>query len=224
MNRKRKKTLPWLVLSVFLPLTLFLILEKNAPETRIEKVFARESLHDAKPPEIWRLEVPKTWKRIDPQELSTDTRLPNLSFEIQGEKAPILITLHNFPAEQLQERVPISMQITRWKRQLTNLDEVSLREVPFTQSGYRGLLLTAKGEKEGKSHAFIAVALQMDNELFEALRVESAERQTQFMNRQRRSDFTLKAQGDPEDLVLHEEDILNSFESFELIAGITPLD
>jgi hypothetical protein len=151
---------------------------------------------DAGPP-IYQAEVPLSWKRIDPhsrQNLS-DTTLPICSFVVGN----VLITFHNFPYSSLEQRIPPSLQIERWKAQFqVHNGDVS----PVAHGGFGGFRLEVQ-DPFGK--AMIGYAMQMTPLLFRVL-----------SNPQIKADYTIKAVG-PISEIEAEKYAIDAFaNSFEL--------
>lgn len=146
---------------------------------------------------IYQAEIPLSWKKIDPKSHQnlTDTTLPICSFEAGN----ILITVHNFPYSTLEQRIPPSAQIARWKEQFQIHDgDVT----PSAHGGFGGYRLEAQ-DPNGKG--MIAYAMQMTPILFRIL-----------SNPQIKADYTIKAVG-PIAEIESEKDAIDAFAlSFEL--------
>ncbi len=70
---------------------------------------------------IYRARVPTTWRRIDPNpaQSNADTTTSIGEFIIDDSDGPLRIAIHNFPADDLNERIPPMAQISRWQNQLS---------------------------------------------------------------------------------------------------------
>lgn len=174
------------------------ILGRGHPETLIQKEF------------VYRMQFPKGWILQLPDEKASliDTREPLFTLE----KENITITFHNFPVKALNERIPPSMQISRWRKQFDQLDEHSMELVPFSTAGFTGLQFYAEGIQKNHPMAVLAWSMQLTPELFQRLPDDAV---------QEKADWTLKAVGDPEQMMLNKHEILGIASSIELIREIS---
>ncbi|NGX61492.1 MAG: hypothetical protein K940chlam9_00978 [Chlamydiae bacterium] len=157
----------------------------------------------------YRAKVPVRWKRITPgEEVSLlDTKTPLVTFLITDNTK---LTLHSFPADTLEERIPPSAQVNRWKSQLgAEFFEVE----PLSYGGFGGLFFHGSNGNT----SCLAWSMQLDlahlqNLLFRASNLEEKEHY-----RQMGADYTIKVQGPPDEIAEHKEEILFFAESFGLI-------
>lgn len=163
---------------------------------------------------IYRAQIPEKWKRLDPafdQDLS-NSMLPICSFQIED----ILLTVHNFPSNTLEERISPKAQIERWKTQISS---TNYNIEPYAHGGFGGYRLEAHGQKEKKLIALLAVSMQLTPVLYRTLLYPSNLQETHNFP-EMRSDYTLKAMGPAEQIEAHREEINAFFDSFELIDPI----
>jgi len=163
---------------------------------------------------VYRMKVPEHWSRIVPPPESSivDTTLPIAEFWIENQ---IHITIHNFPFQDPERRIPPRAQVARWQRQLSNLTEKEAVIEPVSYSGYVGLYF--EGSTDEKQ--VMAWSLQLDDE-----HVRSLSRQIDASSRsyieQMQADVTIKVAGPPHLLNQHRGDIIAGAKSFELIQEI----
>lgn len=101
-------------------------------------------------PSLYRVQVPNNWIRKDPMvnESIVDTTKSICEFYIEEKDKRIRITIHNFPVEQREQRVPPIAQLTRWKRQIIDLDPTSVVISPQSFGGFVGFLFEGTGRKQ----------------------------------------------------------------------------
>lgn len=145
---------------------------------------------------------------------TTDTTLPIASFLIGGD---IKLTIHNFPTQFIEERVPTQAQVTRWLKQFEKLNKDSVSITATSHGGFAGVILEASGLMKGEAVAVLAVAMQLATPHYHALSFVPA-KEKEF--REMRSDFTIKAMGPIESLQKKRAEILEFARSFELIKEI----
>lgn len=151
---------------------------------------------------LYRIKIPETWTMEEGEIPLTDTRLPICTLS----KDNIRITIHNFPVENLEERIPPSAQVSRWAKQLG--PEAETATIPQSFNGYKGILFEGKHE-----NATLAWSLQLGQEHFQNL----------FHPRfpkQMRADITIKAIGPKEVMEANRKEIVKIARSFELIEEI----
>ena len=100
---------------------------------------------------IYHAKVPSYWQRHDPQpsESIFDSTKSLCEFIIQEDEGQIRITLHNFPTDALEERIPPQAQIARWKQQFQQITPSSICLTSQSAGGFTGLLLEATGTMNG---------------------------------------------------------------------------
>ena len=131
----------------------------------------------------------------------------------------IRITVHNFPADSLEKRIPPLAQVTRWKRQLGVIDSKSESTKPQSFAGYYGLLLEATGLIDKERVTMMGWALQLAPEHFRALQ-KATSLGIEQRHRQMRGDITIKAVGPEDFMKKNRQDIFNFAHSFQLIDDI----
>jgi hypothetical protein len=170
-------------------------------------------------PLIYRAKVPASWQRITPppSESIFDSRKPLSEFLIRSEdeNSSLRLTLHNFPTNSIEQRVPPSAQICRWKRQFDYLDAVSINITPESRGGFAGLFFEASGIQNGIPMAVIGWSMQLTPEHYRTLAHSTHEISTQMQ-----SDYTLKAVGSPDSILKHKNSLIAFAHSFELIHEI----
>lgn len=155
----------------------------------------------------YRAQVPLSWSRIDPDPTLSlaDTRLPLCRFFIEEELGKVEITIHNFPSEAIERRIPPQAQVERWRQQLLPSSIVEVE--PCAHGGFSGLQLRAE--------TAIAWAMQLAPEHYRAL-----QRLEDPLYAEMRADYTVKAIG-PQDLLQKYSSQIEAFaRSFELIKEI----
>lgn len=170
---------------------------------------------------IYRVKVPTHWTRKDPEkELSIqDTTKSLCEFYIHENNESIRITVHNFPTNNIEERIPPGAQISRWKRQFEHLDPTSVSIVPKAYGGFSGFLFEGTGTKEGSPITMLGWSMQLAPELYRQLSLSQSVYQTPQYT-QMRADYTIKAIGSPEKVARHKKAIRDFAHSFELIQPI----
>ncbi len=161
---------------------------------------------------VYQAQVPLGWKRIDPeaQETNLDTTKPIVSFEIEDQ---IVLTVHNFPSESLEERVPLEAQVQRWQKQLPGIESVVEN---VAHGGFYGLYL------EGKTSelTLAAFAFQLDLEHYQTLHFFAGTVEEEEHYKQMSADFTIKVCGPCAMIERHREEIRLFANTFELIQEI----
>ncbi|MCC5832975.1 MAG: hypothetical protein JJU12_08050 [Chlamydiales bacterium] len=155
---------------------------------------------------VYRAKVPAGWKRVDHDGSIQDTREPNVSFLIDEE---LKVTIHTFPSNRLEERIPPKAQVARWMRQL---GEVETRLEPACRCGFFGLCL------EGPT--ILAWSMQLDFEHYQTLSFLASCPMEEEHFKQMRADYTIKAAGPSELIARHRKELQFFAESFELIQEI----
>jgi hypothetical protein len=151
---------------------------------------------------IYRIKTPHDWKKIYPQIVSTDTKIALCEFFIED----IRITLHNFPSQTFEDRIPPGSQIARWKKQLPMVYE---NITPQAFSGYVGYLY----EGDDGETAMMGWIMQLGPEQYSRLSLPDIPPEL-------RSDVTIKAQGPLHLIQKHRQKIISFARSFELIQEI----
>lgn len=164
--------------------------------------------------EIYRVRVPSSWTRLDPDALQSiaDTRLPLCTFQVDD----ITIVIHNFPYRSLEERIPPQAQISRWIRQFQPLDPLPVHQTPQSHGGFAGMYLECSGTLKGEHRGLMAWAMSLDPEHFRNLERHIANSEKEKVIRQIRGDYTIKITGPLQQLREKREDLHQFARSFEL--------
>jgi len=205
--------------------------------------------HDMTRMDVYRVRVPEGWMRRDPSEYRSieDSKLPLVEYFIRESADPnneeeetaqisekrtnsakarkvtedeIRITIHNFPVDHIQNRIPPAAQVQRWQRQLQGIDPAHIEQREITQGGFSGLFFKGQGNFEGKKAAILGWAMQIDVDHFRTLTYIEATPVEQRYYKQMRADYTIKATGPIEIIDKHQEEIEQFAQSFELIQSI----
>jgi len=185
-----------------IPIFLFGCLS-SAAATQTVEICGRDPAHTL----IYRAKVPAAWSHIHPSptESLTDTTKSICEFTLNE----IRITVHNFPSDAIENRIPPSAQIARWKKQFTTIDTITSSTIPQSFSGFVGLLFEGNGVLNSAKTIMMGWSMQIAPEHYRSL-----------TNPQLRADFTIKAVG-PTELMAKERKTLIAFaRSFELIEEI----
>jgi hypothetical protein len=163
---------------------------------------------------LYRAKVPLDWKRKDPPPTQslTDTMLPLCEFFIEN---AVRITIHNFPNQGLETRIPPLSQITRWKKQFQVLDPLNHHTQAESWGGFVGLQFDGSGILDRQEVRMLGWSLQLAAEHF--LTLEGKE-DPYF--RQALADYTIKALGPKELVEKYHSQIEEFAHSFELIREI----
>ncbi len=146
---------------------------------------------------MYHAEVPKEWQRSDLKNDLHDTTVPITFFEADG----VHITVHTFP----KMRIPPEAQISRWLKQIVDLQVEDVKVEPVGHGGYLGLRVEAPG--------LIAFAMQMAPEHFQRNSEET----------HRSADYTIKAVGSDDAIAKQRQNILHFAQTFELIEELPSL-
>lgn len=196
--------------------------ETKRSSVRPIEIAARNESHTLNKPLIYRVKVPTLWNVQTPgADVSLfDTTKPISEFYITEGQEKIRITIHNFPADSIEKRIPPMAQINRWKRQFKSIDPNTESIKAQSFGGYYGWLFEATGLLEGSKSTMMGWTLQLASEHFRSLQ-RSTSRALEERYRQMRGDVTIKAVG-PENLIKkHRDDIIQFARSFQLIDDIT---
>jgi hypothetical protein len=165
---------------------------------------------------IYTMNIPKDWIRRDPlpDDPVNDTTKELCEFIINDPDGIIRITIHNFPVDTIDSRIPPQAQIARWKNQIENYDEINSHTTPIAFGGYSGLLFVGIGTK-----MVVAAALQLPIEHFRNLPANDTSRKS-TLHAQMRADVTIKAVGPIVSMQKHQDEIVKSIHSFSLVDEI----
>ncbi len=167
---------------------------------------------------LYRAKVPITWIRQDPSllESNEDTTKPICKFKIHESSQVITVTIHNFPSDHIQQRIPPLAQIHRWKKQFDSLEPGTIIVTPQAYSGFVGLVLEGTGLLKGKRTSILAWAMQLAPEHYQNLLILSPHEKNDAVQ-QKLADFSIKAAGPADLMQRHKQSMLTFARSFELI-------
>ena len=126
----------------------------------------------------------------------------------------IRITIHSFPINTSQPRIPPIAQVNRWKKQLIDLDTEAVIIKPQAFSGFVGLYFEGTGTYKKTETTVMALSLKLDPEHERALQHSKLKEHEEML-----SDITIKAIV-PNDLQKHRPALLAFLHSFEFIDEI----
>lgn len=166
---------------------------------------------------IYRVKMPNGWKFSSPplSESLADTTLPLCEFHIEENEKVIRFTIHNFPTNRIEERIPPQAQIHRWKQQIEDLDTASVVTIPQAYNGFVGALFEGAGKIHGESILMLGWGLQIGHEHYRNLSWPAHP-----IYQQMRADITIKAVGPLDLMSEHRDEIIAFARSFELIHEI----
>ncbi len=188
---------------------------KQSTEQNWQTIHAREEAVDSPRFPLYRALVPSSWvcRHPNPNDSLLDTTKPVCEFFIQEGTEKLRLTVHTFPVNEAQPRIPPLAQITRWKTQFEELDPLAIQVTSQSQGGFVGLLLEAEGHYQGELQKMLGWSMQLAPEYDRQLQ----SRNDLLKNRLRRADYTIKIVG-PSFLVnKHYRALLHFANSFELI-------
>jgi len=174
-----------------------------------------------KRPLIYRFKVNPEWKLSlpDSKESIVDTTKALAEIFILDGSQKIRIAIHNFPSDQMNERIPPLAQIARWKKQFQTLTPQHVTITPQAFGGYHGYLMEATGVMHDIPTTVIGWSLQLPPEHYQSLH-KALTRTEQAKLRQMRGDITIKATGPTDLMHKHREEIVAFARSFQLIDDI----
>ena len=211
-----------LILTICLGL-LFCSCADQSPVNLIPMQEIKGRDYDGKRFNVYRIRAPLSWIRRDalPEESLLDTKKSICEFLITENDEIIRIAIHNFPSEEIEQRIPPNAQIARWQRQFEILQPEGTVTIPQAFSGYNGLKFkgTGKINKANSESIMLGWALQLDKEHYRMLSHPSTPAENNLY-REMRADVTIKATGPKELMEMHEEEINHFARSFELIEEI----
>lgn len=176
----------------------------------LHSICGRDAAHTL----IYRIKAPAAWEHHPPSsdESLTDTTKALCEFMIDKQ---IRITIHNFPSESLEKRIPPEAQISRWRRQFSFLDPNATVISLQAYSGFKGLLFEGSGMLNGSKQTMMGWSMQLAPVHYRALT------HLNLLNLdQLRSDITIKAVGPSEIMEQYRDQIIRFARSFELIEAI----
>lgn len=184
------------------------------PSAQWQEFAARDNAKSSERPLLYRALVPSSWMRKNPPpfESIADTTKAICEFYIQENGEEIRLTIHTFPILEDHDRIPPQAQIARWKRQLEDLDPLSVKIIPQSHGGFSGLYFEGQGALQNKPVRVIGWSMQLASVFARQLSLER-----HSLDTFKRADYTIKATGPPEMMDKHRSAIAGFAESFELI-------
>lgn len=169
---------------------------------------------------IYQARVPTHWVcEVTSVESLKDTMKPLCTYVIRENGEEILISIHNFPSESLEQRIPPAAQIERWKKQFQTLDPGSIITLQQSHGGFSGYLFEGTGNYKEKKKMMLAWAMQIASDHYNYLsHPKDNEELTNF--KQMRADYTIKALGSVTLMNKYKDEIKAFARSFELIQEI----
>lgn len=161
---------------------------------------------------VYQAKVPLVWRRIDPSpdDPLSDTTKPIVKFSLDEN---VTLSVHTFPTSSLEERIPLTAQVERWRSQLKGapcmLDRVG-------HDGFAGLYFEGKNE----TTTVCAWCLQLDFAHYQKLHFMAATLEEEEHYKQMSADYTIKVSGPTALIEKHKKEILLFAGSFELIDEI----
>jgi hypothetical protein len=190
----------------------------NSPHHPMQEIKGRD--YSGKRFDVYRARVPQNWIRKDPlpDESIVNSKKSLCEFIITDNENTLRISIHNFPSNSLEERIPPSAQIGRWQRQFEMLapEETTINSQAF--NGYVGLKLRGIGKLDDHDTMILSWSLQIGNEHYRHLSHYNPS--NEYLFREMRADVTIKAIGPANFMQRHEEEINQFVRSFELIEEI----
>lgn len=171
--------------------------------------------------DVYRVRVPASWIRKDtlPEESLIDTTKSICEFMISKGTSFIRITIHNFPSDTMDQRIPPAAQIARWERQFDLLISSESSTIPQAFNGFVGLKFKGVGTLNQKEVIVLGWSVQLSKEHYRTLTYPKTPLESTLFS-QMRADVTIKAVG-PKELMEDKEIEIHEFaRSFELIAEI----
>jgi hypothetical protein len=186
----------------------------TTPPVSMEQFCGRDEGSQGRQP-LYRARVPAGWLRQDTPEGESiaDTTKSLCSFTITEAGETIHITIHNFPTNQMEERIPPLAQVARWRRQVPQATFEKLQ--PQAYGGFSGICV----ELCDTDRAMLAWSMQLAPEHYQQLIVDGTP-EHRHNHKQMRSDYTIKAVGPVDLMQRHKKEIVRFARSFELIEEI----
>ena len=182
-------------------------------EIRSKGIPVRYPVYRVKAPLYWEIERPSSGESI------ADSTKPLVEFAIEEDGEAVRIAIHNFPSEIIDQRIPPSAQIARWKRQFDAIDPASVHTEPQAFGGFTGLFFQASGTFHGQETAMLCWAMQLPAVQYRNLLLPGTPEELRFF-KQMRADYTIKVTGPVYLVEKHKEAIIAFARSFELIQEI----
>jgi hypothetical protein len=206
-------------LSPLVMISIYLGVSKNTHSKPLKPwhLIRGRSSTDSLAPFIYRLRLPIGWQCMPKEAFFLDTREPIAVVHKEAKEGEVIITIHNFPFEHVQERISPDAQLVRWRRQLKQFNELSSDTCLQAFSGYHGLLFEGSGVLEnGEEEAILAWALKLGDEPYYSIK-EHEDSLDNILYKNLLSDVTIKARGPKQLIEKWREEIISIARSFETI-------
>jgi hypothetical protein len=192
---------------------------ENSPRLIPVEIRGRDNGISAKALPIYRVKAPLSWNFFPPAptESLSNTIKPLCEWAIEDPAGPIRITVHNFPTDSIEQRIPPSAQVARWQKQFDQLDPLSSSITQVSFAGFSGLLFEGSGLMNQTQTSVLAWIMQMAPEHYQSLSLHA---NTSDKSKQQRADFSIKIIGPRESMETHKRTLLAFAQSFELIDEI----
>jgi hypothetical protein len=165
---------------------------------------------------IYRARIPAHWDCIlTPIDQLKDTMKPLCTFTSGG----VSITIHNFPNDKIENRIPPKAQVARWKGQFQDLNSSNSFTMPESHAGFSGYYFEGVGLIGGEKKMVLAWAMQIATDHYHFLTYPSTKEEVNNFP-QMRADYTIKAIGMVDAIEKNKDDIITFARSFELIQDI----
>lgn len=181
----------------------------NYPKAQTIQIPGRENA------EFYQITVPLNWvvQNHSSDAFKHDSKISLVEFTIPDDSDHIRISIHNFPNNHLNSRIPPFQQIERWKKQFSSLESQSI--LPQSFSGYVGLLFEGQGSMNQKKMSMLAWTMQLDTSLYQYLdKLQTYDKTSLYKEMQ--ADFTIKALGSTEVLQKYQKQIIEAAHSFKI--------
>lgn len=179
-----------------------------------ELISARDQDPSLNRPFIYRISTPNGWTKLepDPKISITNTTFANCEFVLEKKEGKIRLTIHTFPFQDRNLRIPPQAQVNRWKQQFDDIDILTVHVSDESRGGFSGLFFEAEGLIKGQPTKVMAWSMQIaqiyDREL---------EQGKNFLDSWKRADYTIKASGPIEMMTTYRKELIQFSNSFELI-------
>jgi hypothetical protein len=186
--------------------------EKKLPPFALQQFNGRDEniayRHRVRRP-VYQAKVPLQWRRIDPapQESLLDTTKPIVSFTLDEH---VVVTVHTFPTDSLEERIPPALQVERWQRQMKG---GSCHIENVGHGGFTGLYF--EGSNDQKTSCCWSLQLDLDHYQTLHFLAESVEEEEHY--KQMAADYTIKVTAPSSLIEKYREEISLFANSFDLI-------
>lgn len=187
---------------------------KESESAPPEFIPARDKDISLNRPLIYRAVTLDGWTRLEPDPMVSiaDTTLANCEFVLENEEGKIRLTVHTFPFEKRNLRIPPQAQIARWKQQFDEIDPLAVHIDEESRGGFSGLFFEAEGIIKEQPTMVMGWSMQIA-EIFDRV----LEQEKDPLDIWKRADYTIKATGPIQSMRAYRKDIIRFSNSFELI-------